>query len=103
MDHFRNDLRFHSKSEKTHRFENLEIMSTWQPITPDSPIKEGDYIGGYDSHIKWRRAKVKRCNAEQRIYLVDFMLATHWTSDAPPYELPKAPKTEDCKIMELAF
>ena len=27
MDHFRNDLRFHSKSEKAHRFENLEIMS----------------------------------------------------------------------------
>jgi hypothetical protein len=68
------------------------MKNTWQPITPTSPIKEGDYIGGYDSHIKWRRAKVKRCNAEQRIFQIDFRIATHWTSDAPPYELPKPPK-----------
>jgi hypothetical protein len=79
------------------------MKNTWQPITPTSPIREGDYIGGYDSHIKWRRAKVKRCNADQRIFQIDFRIATHWASDAPPYELPKPPKTEDCKIMELAF
>ena len=82
---------------------SMDLTNTWQPITPESPIKEGDYIGGYDSHIKWRRAKVERCDAEQRIYLVDFMIATHWTPDAPPYEVPKPPKTEDCKIMKLAF
>ena len=79
------------------------MKNTWQPITPTSPIKEGDYIGGYDSHIKWRRAKVKRSGAEQRIFQIDFRIATHWTPGVPPYELPKPPKTEDCKIMELAF
>jgi hypothetical protein len=79
------------------------MKNTWQPITPTSPIKEGDYIGGYDSNIKWRRAKVKRCNTDQRIFQIDFRIATHWTPNVPPYELPKPPKTEDCKIMELAF
>lgn len=82
---------------------NMDLTNTWQPITSESPIREGDYIGGYDSHIKWRRAKVKSYNAEQRIYQIDFRIATHWTPCAPPYELPKAPKTEDCKVMELAF
>lgn len=78
-------------------------MNEWQLITKDSPIKTGDYIGGYDSHGKWRRAKVKSYNADWRIYQIDFRIATHWTPDAPPYELPKPPKAEGCKIMELAF
>jgi hypothetical protein len=78
-------------------------MNTWQPITPDSPIKEGDYIGGYDARSRWKTARVAPHMFNMGQLTIGRMTPTHWTEAVAFWGMPKRPKPEDCKVMELTF
>jgi hypothetical protein len=79
------------------------MNNTWQPITPESPIKEGDIIGGYNPTGRWLQVRVTSYMVKMKYLTIGRMIPTHWTKEAAFWDMPRRPKVEDCKVMELTF
>lgn len=78
-------------------------MKTWNKITPKTQLEPGTIIGGWTTDGVWMKGRVTEHMVQTGLYLIGHLEPTHYTEAAAFWDIPRAPRVEDCKMMEPAW
>lgn len=78
-------------------------MKTWTKIKWQTHLEPGTIIGGWNDQGEWKRARVTETMSVVGVYLIGLLEATHFTEAAAPWDIPRAPRMEECETMEPAW